>query len=535
MATAHPTIHQRRIVVAAAICVAAFALLGVRLVDISVFKGNVSGVSGTAGDEVMRVRADIVDRNGELLARDLPVYDVYARPHAFWDRKEAAHDLSVATGASEKRLERIFNSKHTYVLVARRLTPAKQDKVMQLGLPGLDFVQADKRFYPKGRAAVQVIGTTDPDGNGLTGLEYGLNRRLENAEPGDQVKLSLDMRVQFALSHELEMSREEFNARAAGGIVMNVNNGEILAMASLPDSTFGTLPPGVDPRRNRMTQDVYELGSVFKLFAFALAMEDHTARLDEMLPISAGYRMGRFVIRDAERLPAMLSVRDVLAVSSNVGTVQIALRSGPARQQAFLRNMGLLDAAQLEVPESARPLTPRNWGPVETATIGFGHGISVSPVAFATAASILVNGGRRITPTFLKRAPDTRGEQVIKPETSATMRQLLRYVVTNGTGRSADVPGYEVGGKTGSAEKPGKHGYVEHKLLTSFCAVFPISNPKYLVFVLMDEPHGTKKTFGFALAAYTAAPAARRVIARIAPMMGMPPTEPVQLAAKEIP
>jgi cell division protein FtsI (penicillin-binding protein 3) len=372
---------------------------------------------------------------------------------------------------------------------------------------------------------VQVLGTTDPDDQGVDGLELGLNRQLRNAEPGSGVALSLDMRIQFALAHEVEEAREHFGARAAGGIVLNVNTGEILAMASLPDApgeNVGAL--SVDPRRNRMAQDVYELGSVFKMFTFALAMEDHSVRLDEVFRIGSGFRLGRYTIHDAEHMPPTLTARDVLAQSSNAGTAQIALRSGPTRQREFLTRLGLLSRLRTELPETAAPLVPRNWGQVETATIGFGHGISVAPLSFVTAAATIVNGGRRIVPTFLKQEQDARGEQLIKPETSATMRELLRYVVTNGTGTKADVPGYDVGGKTGSAEKISGRGYVAHRLLTSFCGVFPIDDPKYLVFVMLDEPHGTKDTYGLALAGWTAAPLAGRVIARIAPMLGMSTT-----------
>jgi cell division protein FtsI (penicillin-binding protein 3) len=271
-----------------------------------------------------------------------------------------------------------------------------------------------------------------------------------------------------------------------------------------------------------MVQDIYELGSVFKIFSFAMALENHTIPdLDEQIPIGNGYKIGKYTIHEAERMPATLAVRDVLAQSSNIGTAEIALRSGAARQHAFLTRMGLLSPIKSELPEAARPLYPSNCGPIETATIGFGHGISVSPLAFVAAAAAVVNGGRRVEPTFLKRSADARGEQLVSPATSATMRELLRYVVTNGTGKKADAPGYDVGGKTGSAEKAGPHGYQAHKLVTSFCGVFPIDDPRYLVFVLLDEPHGTKATSGFALAGYTAAPLAGHVIARIAPLLGV--------------
>jgi cell division protein FtsI (penicillin-binding protein 3) len=523
---------QRRIVLSAGLLVMAFALVGIRLVDVMVLKGRVTGATADLADRPLPNRADLVDRNGRLLARELPVADLYAQPSAFEDRAQAARDLAQAVGVSEARLTREFHSKHSHALIAMRLPPDVQDRVMHLGLPGLEFDPAEKRYYPEGYAAVQVIGATDPDGNGIAGLELGLDHRLRTSTNG--VAVSLDMRVQYALSHEIEEARKQFGARAAGGIVMNVNTGEILAMASLPDSESDpSALQGVDPRRNRMAADDYELGSVFKIFTFAMAIEDHTTRMDEVFPIGSDFKIGRYTIHDAEHMPPTLAARDILALSSNPGTAQIALRSGAQRQREFLARLGLLSEVRSELPERQRPMYPRNWGEVETATIGFGHGISVTPLAFVTAAATIVNGGRKIVPTFLKHPEDARGEQLIKPETSATMRGLLRYVVTNGTGKKADVPGYDVGGKTGSAEKNNGHVYVAHKLITSFCAVFPIDDPRYLVFVMLDEPHGTKETFGLALAGFTAAPLAGKVIARIAPMLGMPSRTPTLTATKE--
>ncbi|HVP83949.1 MAG TPA: penicillin-binding protein 2 [Rhizomicrobium sp.] len=520
---------QRRIIIAAALSVAAFALVGIRLVDVSVLHAGSERSHGAGSPDV--TRADIVDRNGRLLARDLPVDDLYARPHTFWDKSQAAHDLSRVTGASEARLKAAFNGKREYVLVARQITPDVKDRVMSLGLPGIEFQKDGKRFYPEGRAAAQVIGVTDPDGNGVSGLELGLQNRLRNQEEDAQVVTSLDMRVQYILAHEAAVSKDELDVRAAGGVVMDVNTGEIIAMVSLPDYDPNGKFGEKDSRRNVMVQDTYELGSVFKVMSFALAMEDHTIGLDDWLPVGSGYKMGKWTIHDAERMPAMMTARDILAQSSNAGTAQIALRSGPERQKQFLQRMGLLSQLSTELPETAKPHYPDNWGQIQTATIGFGHGISVTPLAFVTAAAEVVNGGRKIVPTFLKRDGDARGAQLIKPETSDTMRGLLRYVVTNGTGKSADVPGYNVGGKTGSAEKNEKGHYVAHKLLVSFCAVFPIDKPRYLVFVLLDEPHGGKGSI-MSLAGHTAAPLAGRVIARIAPILGVP-KEPVLADAKE--
>jgi cell division protein FtsI (penicillin-binding protein 3) len=524
------TVFQRRILIGAGICVLAFSLVCLRLVHVTVFDRGSAAVRRPA-PAVQLSRSDIRDRNGELIARDLPAFDLYARPQMLADRRSAAHGLAAAVGADEGRLARLFGGKSKSVLVARRVPQVVRAKVDRLKLRGLEYLPNSKRYYPDSRMSAQVVGVTDLDGRGVSGLELGLEKHLRGAP--QPVVTSLDKRVQFILAHETQASMQEFRALAAGGLVMDVRTGEILGMVSLPDfdpnnRAFGKSDSG----RNIMVQHVYELGSVFKIFSFAMAIENRTVRLDEALPIGNGFRIGRYTIHEAEHMPATLAARDVLAQSSNIGTAQIALRSGPDRQRAFLTRMGLLSPVASELPEHARPLYPAQWGTIETATIGFGHGVSVSPLSFAAAAAAVVNGGRRIVPTFLKHPQDARGEQVISPATSATMRELLRYVVTDGTGEKADVPGYDVGGKTGSAEKSaGRHGYHAQKLVTSFCAVFPIEDPRYLVFVVLDEPHGTKATGGFALAGYTAAPLAGHVVSRIAPLLGVP-INPIT-AAKE--
>lgn len=522
------TIYQRRIVLGAVLCAAAFALVGVRLVDVALFKPHYA--VGDVIDRPTLARADMVDRNGELLARDLPVADLYARPHTLDDKDGAARDLARVTGADVRRLLAGFNNaKHPYVLVARQLTPDVQDSVMHLGLPGLEFEPSAKRYYPDGRATAQLLGVTDPDGGGVSGLEQGLDKRLRELNT-TTVQLSVDMRVQYIVAAEVGASREMFHAKKAGGIVMDVKTGEVIAMVSLPDFDPNVRKLAADDSdHNIMAADRYELGSVFKVLSFSLAMEDHTTRPDEVFAIGNGYRIGKFTIHEAEHMPATLTARDVLAHSSNIGTAQIALRSGPIRQAAFLTSLGILSTLHSELPEFARPLFPLHWGTIETATIGFGHGVAVAPLSYVSAAASIINGGRRIVPTFLRTDVDRRGAQVIRPETSAQMRELLRYVVTNGTGRKADIAGYDVGGKTGSAEKPGPHGYQSHVLVTSFFAAFPIEQPRYVVFVLLDEPHGTKETGGLALAGLTAAPLAGRIISRIAPLLGVP-QKPVTVA-----
>jgi cell division protein FtsI (penicillin-binding protein 3) len=518
-----PTIYQRRIVIGAALCVAAFALVGVRLVDVTLFK---HGAGGVASDHAIFARADIVDRNGTLLARDLPVSDLYANAVVLDDKEGAARDLARVAGADARRLLAGFKAatpKKPYVLIARQVTPDIQDRIKHLGLPGLETEPNTKRFYPQGRATAQLLGVTDPDGNGQAGLEGGLDVQLRTA-PTEPVQLSVDMRVQYILANEVAAARQTYHAIKAGGLVMDVNTGEMLGMVSFPDFDPNYRHfAGDDSDKNIMAGDRYELGSVFKVLSFALAMEDHTTTPDEVFSINRNYSVGGHIIHEAETMPPTYTAREVLAHSSNIGTAQIALRSGGVRQRAFLESLGLLDVLRTELPEYARPLYPAkaNWGAIETATIGFGHGISIAPLSYIAAAAVVVNGGRKVVPTFLKHPEDGRGAQILKPETSVKMRELLRYVVTNGTGRKADIAGYFVGGKTGSAEKPipNGHGYQAHVLVTSFLAAFPIDNPRYLVFVLIDTPKGPPMSI---LAGNTAAPLAGRVISRIAPILGVP-------------
>jgi cell division protein FtsI (penicillin-binding protein 3) len=512
-----------RIAVAAALCAFAFAVVGARLVEVMVLQTQADAVQVAA--DIVPARADLVDRNGALIARDLPVSDLYATPAVFWDTNEAAYSLSRALGGGEERLRTLFAAKSGYVLVHRGITPDKRAEVMSLGLPGLVFENDFKRYYPSGRTIAHAVGQVDADEKGVSGLELGLDAQVRDAET--PVKLSFDMRVQYALQHELVETMRAFRTIAAAGLVMNVHTGEVLALASLPDYEPNTRELGPkDSIRNRMTQDVYELGSIFKIFAFAEAVEEKTVRLDEMIDIATPLKFGRYSIGDYDDHGHALPAAMVLAESSNIGTAKIGLRAGPERQKAFLTRLGLLSPLKTEVPEMALPLVPRQWGQIETATISFGHGISVNPLAFTAAAASIVNGGTKVTPTFLVSDAVQQGERVVSKETSVTMRKLLRLAVTDGTGSKANIEGYDIGGKTGTAEKPVGRSYSRNRQITSFVGIFPSSDPKFLVFALFDEPKGNKESFGFATAGWTAAPAVGRVIARIAPLLGVPKMEP---------
>jgi len=517
---------RSRISVAAILSAIAFAVIGARLVDLTILNAHDDVAGALAEPTVQAARADLVDRNGVLIARDLPVSDLYATPADFWDSEEAAVGLARVTSARVERLREVFASQRAYVLVARALAPDIRAEVMRLGLPGLFFEEGSKRVYPNGRMVSHVVGQVDPDGNGLSGLELGLDDIVRKADA--PVALSIDMRVQFALAHALAQTKDAFQAKAAGGIVLDVRSGEVLAMVSLPDyePNARTLGEG-DSVRNRMTQDVYELGSIFKIFTFAQAIDDETITLDERFVVDKPLRFGRYSIGDYGRHGHDLSAAMVFAESSNIGTAQIGLRIGAERQRVFFTKLGLLEPLKTEIPEMASPLIPSRWNEIETATISYGHGISVSPLLFAAVAGSIANGGTKVTPTFLKKSgldqsSVSRGERVLSLRASQTMRALLRLAVTEGTGSNANVPGYSVGGKTGTAEKPTAGGYSRRLQITSFAAIFPSGDPKYLVFTMFDEPVGNEESFGFATAGWTAAPAAGQVIAHIAPVLGVP-------------
>jgi len=528
-AVGQPTLIRNRIALAAIFSAACFSIIAARLIDVMVLGAGVTGSSAPVIAHPMR--ADLVDRNGVLIARDLPVSDLYASPAVFWDTKEAAHDLAQVTGAEEERLTKAFAAKHGYIPVERALSPDTREAVMRLGLPGLTFEDGYKRFYPEGRIVAHAVGQVDTDDNGVSGLELGLERRLKEQANTAPVQLSLDLRVQYVLEHEMEQAEHSFRAKATAGVVLNVRTGEVLALASLPDyePNVRTLSAG-DSIRNRMTQDVYELGSIFKIFAFTLAIEQKTVQLDELINVGKPLKLGNHYIHDFEHLGPLLPASMVFADSSNIGTAQIEMRSGPTKQKPFLKKLGLLDPLKTELPEVASPLYPRHWEEVEAATIAYGHGISVNPLSFTAAAASVVNGGTMIRPTFLKHDEVQQGERIISEETSRTMRQLMRLVVTDGTGTKADVPGYDVGGKTGTAEKAENGSYAHHLLISSFCGVFPINDPQYLVFIMLDEPHGNKESGGFATGGAVAAPAVGRVIAKIAPLLGVRRSDTVAAA-----
>ena len=505
----------------------AFSIIAARLIDLAVFTG--SGEPAPAklarAAEAPRIRADITDRNGILLATSLPVASLYANPRYVPDAAEAAAKLArVLPGLDQAWLRARLESARRFVWLRRNLTPKQQFAVNSLGIPGLDFKTTARRIYPQGNLGSHVLGFTDVDGNGLSGVEAYFDGRLKTG--GAALRLSIDVRLQAILHQELARAMETYSAVGAASVILDAETGEVLALASLPDFDPNR-PSNIPPERafNRVTMGVYEMGSTFKLFTLAMALDSGRVGLGDRYDARQPIKIARFRISDYHGKNRWLSVPEILVYSSNIGAAKMALDVGTEIQQQYLKKLGLLQPARIELPEVGLPLKPRRWREINTMTISYGHGIAVSPMQMAAGVAALVNGGILRPPTLIRQADQqsVQGERVLTAATSAKMRRLMRLVVRDGTGGKADVEGYRVGGKTGTADKLGKRGYRDAGLISSFIGVFPARRPKYVILVLLDEPKGTVASQGFATGGWVAAPAVGAVVRRMAPLLGVDP------------
>ena len=515
-----------------------FATVALRVVEVVLLEG------GSAQSHIPRfknpappppARADIVDRTGKLLATTLDSPSAYANPKQILDPADATRKLTrTFPGLNSAELYAKLTSGKSFVYIKRHLTPKEQYEVNQLGIPGVQFQHEERRVYPDGSLTSHVVGYAGIDNSGFAGIERGLDNTLKaRREP---LQLSLDYRIQYILREELQRVIDDFTAKGAAGLIMDVNTGEILAMVSLPD--FDPNHPGAaDPEHpaisladrmfNRNTLGVYELGSIFKIFTVAMALDYGTSTLASTYDATHGISIGRFTIGDYHGKHRVLNVPEILMYSSNIGAAKMAMAAGGQRQREFLARLGLLKTPKIEISEVGAPHFPRRWRDVNVMTIAFGHGISVTPLSFASAAAALVNGGVLRPATLVKLPPGYAppGQQVLSPKTSEQMRRLMRLVVEHGTGTMAAAPGYVVGGKTGTADKVSGRHYADRKLLSSFVGVFPINDPKYLVLTMVDEPHPNTQSHGYATAGWTVAPATSRIVQRIAPLLGVQPVD----------
>ncbi len=513
-----------------------YSVIAARLVMFAVSDDGSGGRRATR-DAIATARPDIVDRNGAILATDVKAPSLFGEPRRIIDVDEAVELLTAAMpDLDEKETRERLSSKRGFAWLKRDITHQQQHDIRRMGIPGIGFLRENKRVYPSGAEVAHMIGLVNIDNSGIAGIEKWLDtngladlHRAGFATDRLQkpVELAIDLRVTHALRDELLKAKEKFSAKAASGLVSDVRTGEIVAMVSLPDFDPNNPKEAHDPDRiNRLTTGVYEMGSTFKAFTLAMALDSGKATLNSLWDARGALRYGRFRINDDHPMGRALTTREVFTYSSNIGAARMALAMGVDAHKAFLRKMGQLERLRTELPESTAPLVPRRWGELNTVTISFGHGLSVAPLQAVMGINALVNGGYLIPPTFLRRSEEEAqalAKRVIRSETSDKMRFLMRLNAEVGTARKADVKGYYVGGKTGTSEKVINGRYVKKKVLNSFTAILPSDNPKYQVLVMIDEPKGLPETHGFITSGWNAAPTAGKVIARIAPLLGLEP------------
>jgi cell division protein FtsI (penicillin-binding protein 3) len=532
---------------------AIYAVIGGRLIMFAVGGDSHGARRAAAQDAIATARPDIVDRNGEVLATDVKAPSLFGEPRRIIDKDEAIELLTATlpdldTGEVRDRL----SSKKGFVWLKREITPLQQQEIHRLGIPGIGFLRENKRVYPTGSEVAHLIGLVNTDNQGIAGMEKWLDtngladlHRAGFATDRLQrpVELSVDLRVEHALRDELLKAKEKYKAKAASGLVSNVKTGEIVAMVSLPDFDPNNPREAHDPDRiNRLTTGVYEMGSTFKALTLAMALDSGKAGLGTMFDARGALHYGKFTIHDTHPLGRLISLSEVFTFSSNVGAARIALAQGVEAHKAFLRKMGQLDRLRTELPESASPIVPKRWSELNTITIAFGHGLSVAPLQAVMGINAVMNGGYLIPPTFLKRSEEEAralAKKVIKSETSEKMRYLMRLNAEIGTAKQADVKGYYIGGKTGTAEKVVNGRYSKKQVLNSFTAIVPADNPQFQVLVMLDEPKALPETRGFITSGWNAVPTGGKVIARIAPLLGieprfdLPPSDRLILAASK--
>lgn len=516
-------VSHSRLMLGLGLFAVAFVVIAARLAMVTLMPGE---------HETMRVaaapnadRADILDRNGVVLATSLTTASLYANPHQIREPDAIAAqlasvlpDLPLAPTAAKLSADKSF------IWLKRNLTPKQQQAVNRLGIPGLYFQYETKRVYPQGNLTAHVVGFADVDSRGLAGVE----RSFDDVLAGGQrpLQLSIDVRIQHILHEEISRAITDFTAIGGAGMVMDIQTGEMLALVSLPD--FDPARPGeasADARFNRATLGTYEMGSTFKLFNTAIGLDTGTTTLAGGYDATHAIKIGRFSIDDYHGKHRWLSIPEIITYSSNIGSAKLADAFGAEVQKTYMQRLGMLTKSSIELAEVGDPQYPKNWRRVNTMTISYGHGISVAPIQVVSALGAIANGGILRQPTLLKRAAHEieTGTRVIAEQTSVQIRQLMRLVVQVGTGKKANAPGYLVGGKTGTADKQVGKGYSDNSRMALFVAAFPMSAPRYAVVVLVDEPKPNAHSYGYATAGWVAAPIVGALVQRMAPLMGISP------------
>jgi cell division protein FtsI (penicillin-binding protein 3) len=514
-----------------------YFIIAVRLIAFGIISDSRSAHRVGGGDAIATARPDILDRNGEVLATDVRVPSLYAEPRRLIDVDEAVELLTAdLPDIDANELRERLSSKRGFVWLKRDITSEQQRAIHRQGLPGIGFLNENKRDYPSNNEASHILGHVNIDNQGIAGMEKWLDGHglaalhmagLATDRLQNPVELSIDLRVQHALRDELVAARTKFKAIAAAGIVLDVHTGEVVALVSEPDYNPNNPHEALDPTRiNRLTTGVFEMGSTFKAFTIAMALDSGKVTLKSSFDARMPLRFGKFDIHDFHAQNRVLTVPEIFTYSSNIGAARTALAVGVEAHKAFLKKMGQLDRLRTELPESAEPIVPKRWGELNTITIAFGHGLSVAPLQAVMGVAAMMNGGILIPPTFLKRSEAEAaalGKRVLKPETSEMMRYLMRLNVEKGTAEKAEVKGYYIGGKTGTADKVINGRYSKTKVLTDFMAVLPADKPRYVMLIMIDDPQVLPETHGFNTSGWNAVPVGGAVVARIAPLLGIEP------------
>ncbi|MFV0296558.1 MAG: peptidoglycan D,D-transpeptidase FtsI family protein [Hyphomicrobiaceae bacterium] len=514
-----------------------FSAIAGQLVRLSVSLDTDIRTSSAEAIASSHSRPDIVDRNGRIIATDVAGRSLYADPAMLLDPDQATEALATVLPDLDRNALRtqLYDRHRRFVWIKRGLTPRQAQSVHDLGLPGIAFRRELRRIYPDGALVGHIVGQVDPDNRGISGLEkflddQGMVQEVHGAHPSRArpVRLSLDLGVQHALADVLAGAVKTFEAKGAAGIVMAADTGAVLGCYSWPPIDPSIPGSRLDPGRPDLIHaSVFELGSIMKSFTVAMMLDEGLATLDKTYDVGKPLTFGRFHINDFHRHAGAMTVRDIFVRSSNVGSAEMALQAGAARQRAFLERIGLINPVRTEAGPVAAPLLPERWGEVETATIAFGHGLALAPMQVMASAASLVNGGLRVEPTYLAGAtrPDPSFARVLSPATSRKIREIMRLNVTlpYGTGRRAKSEGYRVGGKTGTAEMPGRHGYRKRAVVSSFLSTFPADKPGYVVLIALIEPQPTPATRGSITASVNAAPVTAALVHRIAPILGVLP------------
>jgi cell division protein FtsI (penicillin-binding protein 3) len=540
---------RSRVYMAMAMFALVYLAIGGRLVMLGFSEEAETASYISAQDSVAASRPDLLDRNGQILATDIKTASLYAEPRKIIDVDEALEGIaSVLPELGTDAVRRRLASNAGFIWLKRELTPRQRSRLHDLGIPGIGFLEENSRFYPGGPTASHIVGSVNVDNKGISGMELAVDKAwlgdlqelgfASDRRPMEGVSLSVDLRVQHVVRDELAKALERYQAIAGVGIVLDARTGEVVGMSSLPDFDPNDRAQALEKNRlNRATGGVFEMGSVFKAFTVAMALDSGRVTMDDSFDATRPLRVGRRTINDFHGKRRILSVAETFIYSSNIGTAKMMLAAGVDTQKAFMERIGLTTRLETDLPEVATPLLPPKWNELAAMTISFGHGISVTPMQTAVATAALVNGGRLIPPTFMPRSEaeaNKLAQQVIDPRTSEIMRYLFRLNVLSGSGRRAEVPGYVVGGKTGTAEKIENGRYVSGKRRNSFLSAFPMDDPRYVVLVVLDEPKPEREGIG-ATAGLNTAPTTSAIIRRIAPTLGVLPkfgdkTETVSIA-----